>query len=55
MTATGERDFGDDPGERDFDDDTTPNQTTVTTVAPTPAGETPIYNNTSASYDPTPC
>jgi hypothetical protein len=34
---------------------TTPNQTTVTTVAPTPAGETPIYNNTSASYDPTPC
>lgn len=34
---------------------TTSNQTTVTTIAPTPAGEAPIYNNASASYDPTPC
>jgi len=34
---------------------TTAPQTTVTTIALTPAGEAPIYNNTSASYDPTPC
>ena len=27
------------------------NRTTVTTVAPTPAGETPIYNNQSEPYD----
>ena len=34
---------------------TTRAQTTVTTIAPIPAGETPIYNNTVAPYDPTPC
>ena len=34
---------------------TTRPQTTVTTIAPAPAGETPIYNNTTAAYDPTPC
>jgi LCP family protein required for cell wall assembly len=31
------------------------NQTTVTTIAPTPAGEAPIYNNSPAPWDPTPC
>jgi hypothetical protein len=34
---------------------TTQPQTTVTTIAPTPPGETPIYNNGFAPYDPTPC
>ena len=34
---------------------TTSNQTTVTTIAPIPAGEAPIYNDTTAPYDPTPC
>ncbi len=35
---------------------TTPaNQVTVTTIAQAPPGETPIYNNTPAPYDPTPC
>jgi len=28
---------------------------TVTTIAQAPPGETPIYNNTPAPYDPTPC
>jgi hypothetical protein len=27
----------------------------VTTIAPTPRGETPIYNNTPAPYDPLTC
>ena len=36
---------------------TTPasNQTTVTTIAPTPAGEQPIYNTAPAPWDPTTC
>jgi len=34
---------------------TTQPETTVTTIAPTPPGETPIYNNGFAPYDPTPC
>jgi len=34
---------------------TTQPQTTVTTIAPPPPGETPIYNNAAAPYDPTPC
>jgi LCP family protein required for cell wall assembly len=35
---------------------TTPtNQVTVTTVGQAPPDETPIYNNTPAPYDPTPC
>jgi LCP family protein required for cell wall assembly len=34
---------------------TEPKTTTVTTIAPTPAGETPIYNNTVAPYDPMTC
>ncbi len=35
---------------------TTPaNQVTVTTIAQIPSGETPIYNDTPAPYDPTPC
>ena len=35
---------------------TTPtNQVTVTTIAQAPPGETPIYNNTPAPYEPTPC
>ena len=34
---------------------TQPKTTTVTTIAPTPAGETPIYNNSVAPYDPMTC
>jgi len=34
---------------------TSGNQTTVTTIAPTPSGESPILNDTSQPYDPTPC
>jgi LCP family protein required for cell wall assembly len=34
---------------------TTTSPPTVTTIASPPAGETPIYNNTSEPYDPTPC
>ncbi len=34
---------------------TQPRTTTVTTVAAPPAGETPIYNNAPAPYDPTTC
>ena len=30
-------------------------QTTVTTLAPTPSGESPIYNAQSQPYDPVPC
>jgi len=31
------------------------NHTTVTTLAPTPSGETPIFNNQPEPWDPTPC
>jgi len=34
---------------------TLPRTTTVTTIAAPPAGETPIYNNAPAPYDPTTC
>jgi LCP family protein required for cell wall assembly len=34
---------------------TTQPNTTVTTIVPPPPGETPIYNNGVAPYDPTPC
>jgi LCP family protein required for cell wall assembly len=34
---------------------TTQPQTTVTTIAPAPAGETPIYNDAPAPYDPLTC
>ena len=44
------RDLDGDPGERDLDYHNA-NQTTVTTIAPTPSGEAPILNNAPAPWN----